>query len=83
MGQVSTVRVHRLIADDTAEERMLEMLADKRQLFDTFARPSESARVHDAVDVSETALAADIIAQERRRQGYSTEAATALSGPAH
>lgn len=83
MGQVSTVQVHRLIADDTAEERMLEMLADKRQLFDTFARPSESARVHDAVDVSETALAADIIAQERRRLGYSTEAATALSGPAH
>lgn len=79
MGQVATVQVHRLVADDTAEERMLEMLNQKRKLFDAFARPSESAQVHDAVDVSETELAADIIAQERRRLGYSTQADTTLA----
>lgn len=70
MGQVSTVQVHRLVADDTAEERMLEMLAQKRQIFDAFARPSESAQVHDAVDISETELAAEVIAAERQRLGY-------------
>ncbi|QGU07530.1 ATP-dependent helicase HepA [Corynebacterium occultum] len=72
MGQISTVQVHRLVADDTAEERMLDMLADKRRLFDTYARPSESAAIHDAVDISEATLAAEIIAEERQRLGYST-----------
>ncbi|MGP6173071.1 SNF2-related protein [Corynebacterium sp. A21] len=74
MGQIATVQVHRLVADETAEERMLEMLAGKRQLFDAYARPSESAQVHDAVDISETDLAAAIIAQERERLGYSVAA---------
>lgn len=70
MGQTSGVLVHRLIADDTADERMLEMLAGKRQIFDTYARPSESAQVHDAVDVSESELAASVIAAERERLGF-------------
>lgn len=74
MGQIATVQVHRLVADETAEERMLEMLAGKRQLFDTYARPSESAQVHDAVDISEPDLAAAIITQERERLGYSLAA---------
>ncbi len=70
MGQTTNVLVHRLIADDTADERMLEVLADKRQLFDAYARPSESAQIHDAVDVSEIDLAASVIAAERKRLGY-------------
>ncbi len=62
--------VHRLIGDDTVDERMLEMLAGKAQLFDAYARPSESAAVHDAVDVTEGQLAEMIIAAERERLGY-------------
>jgi hypothetical protein len=49
---------------------MLEMLAGKAQLFDAYARPSESAAVHDAVDVTEGQLAEMIIAAERERLGY-------------
>lgn len=70
MGQTSSVMVHRLIGDDTVDERMLEMLAGKAQLFDAYARPSESAAVHDAVDVTEGQLAEMIIAAERERLGY-------------
>lgn len=72
MGQTSTVLVHRLVADDTVDERMLEMLAGKSAIFDAYARPSESAAVHDAVDVTEGQLAAEIIAAERERLGFDT-----------
>ena len=67
MGQTRVVQVHRLVADDTADERMLEMLASKRSIFDAYARPSESAKVDDAVDITEGELAAKIIAAERKR----------------
>ncbi|WP_156228248.1 DEAD/DEAH box helicase [Corynebacterium comes] len=70
MGQTSNVMVHRLIGDDTVDERMLDMLAGKTRLFDAYARPSESARVHDAVDVTEGQIAEAIIAAERERLGY-------------
>lgn len=70
MGQTAKVLVHRLIAENTADELMLGRLAGKTQLFDAYARPSESAQIHDAVDVSESELAASIIAEERRRLGY-------------
>lgn len=67
MGQTRVVQVHRLIADDTADERLMEILATKRSIFDAYARPSESANVDDAVDVTESELAARIIAEERAR----------------
>ncbi|WP_460490574.1 DEAD/DEAH box helicase, partial [Corynebacterium nasicanis] len=70
MGQTSTVLVHRLIGDDTVDERMVEMLAGKAQLFDAYARPSESAQVDDAVDVTEGQLAEAIIRAERERLGF-------------
>ncbi|HJD77387.1 MAG TPA: SWF/SNF helicase family protein, partial [Corynebacterium pollutisoli] len=70
MGQTSTVVVHRLIGDDTVDERMLEMLAGKSRLFDAYARPSESAQVDDAVDVTEGQLAEAIIRAERERLGF-------------
>lgn len=70
MGQTSSVLVHRLIADDTVDERMLDMLAGKSSLFEAYARPSESAAVPDAIDVTEGQLATAIIAAERARLGY-------------
>ncbi|MCX7443831.1 SNF2-related protein [Corynebacterium sp. P7003] len=69
MGQTGTVHVHRLIGADTVDERMLEILAGKRTVFDSFARTSDAAGVPDAVDISEPELARQIIAAERRRLG--------------
>ena len=40
MGQTRTVEVHRLLASDSVDERMKEVLAEKQELFDTFARGS-------------------------------------------
>lgn len=69
MGQIATVNVRRLIGDDTADERMLEMLAGKAQIFDIYARLFDSAEVPDAVDITEAQLAANIIDAERARLG--------------
>lgn len=40
MGQTSDVLVHRLLADDTIDERMLEILSKKQNEFDNFADES-------------------------------------------
>ncbi len=40
MGQTSDVLVHRLLADDTIDERMLEILSTKQKEFDSFADES-------------------------------------------
>lgn len=82
MGQTSTVLVHRLVADDTADERLLEILGQKTKVFDAYARESESARVHDAVDVSESQLAEEIIAAERKRWNVGGEAEGDTGGEA-
>ncbi|MDO4259154.1 MAG: SNF2-related protein [Actinomycetaceae bacterium] len=69
MGQTDIVHVHRIIGDDTIDERLLEMNAVKRDLFDQYARESDTAKVHDAIDVSEAQLAKQIITEERKRLG--------------
>lgn len=67
MGQVRTVRVHRLLVADSVDQRMLETLAGKSALFDAYARRSEVARATpDALDVSEE-LARRIVDEERAR----------------
>ena len=40
MGQTRDVLVHRLLADDTVDERMLEILSGKQREFDSFADES-------------------------------------------
>jgi len=40
MGQTRDVQVHRLLADDTIDERMLEILSSKQKEFDSFADDS-------------------------------------------
>nr|WP_167382075.1 DEAD/DEAH box helicase [Corynebacterium suranareeae] len=69
MGQTATVQVHRLIGDETADERMLEILAGKSHIFDVYARLSETAEIPDAVDITESQLAARVIDEERARLG--------------
>lgn len=68
MGQTNTVQVHRLLTENSVDERIREILADKKQLFDEFARDSVIAKqAHDAVDVTDAELARLVIAAERER----------------
>jgi SNF2-related domain/Protein of unknown function (DUF2510) len=54
MGQVRPVDVHRLLAEDSVDQRMLEILATKAILFDEYVRRSELKDLSpDAVDVSD------------------------------
>ena len=68
MGQVRTVRVHRLIVEDSVDQRLLETLETKRGVFDAYVRESaltEAAAA--AVDVSAPHLARAIVAEEQAR----------------
>ena len=70
MGQVRTVQVHRLLTPGSVDERMLRILRTKTRLFDQYARRSDLAeQTPDATDVSEQALARQIIAEEQERLG--------------
>ena len=69
MGQVRPVDVHRLLCEDSVDQRILELLADKREAFDEYARRSDMAKATpDAVDTgSENELRHAIVAAERTR----------------
>lgn len=68
MGQVNSVQVHRLLSEDSVDERMVDILAEKRVLFDEFARDSVIAQqAPDALDMSDAELARAVIAAERER----------------
>ncbi|MFK0043111.1 DEAD/DEAH box helicase [Streptomyces sp. NPDC090741] len=70
MGQVRAVRVHRLLATDGVDQRMLEVLDRKARLFDAYARRSVVAEsAPEAVDVSDTSLARRIVEEEQARLG--------------
>jgi SNF2 family DNA or RNA helicase len=70
MGQVRSVDVHRLLAEDTVDQRMLELVAAKAVLFDEYVRRSElKDQSPDAVDVSDLQVAKEVGTQaeaERR-----------------
>jgi SNF2 family DNA or RNA helicase len=70
MGQVRSVDVHRLLAEDTVDQRMLEILATKAVLFDEYVRRSElKDHSPDAVDISDLKAAGEVGTQveaERR-----------------
>ncbi|MET9592581.1 DEAD/DEAH box helicase [Streptomyces sp. NPDC006516] len=68
MGQIRTVRVHRLLAADSVDQRLLDILARKDRLFDAYARRSDVAEATpDAVDVSDGNLARRIVEEEQSR----------------
>lgn len=68
MGQVRVVDVHRLLAADSIDERIVELLADKQQLFDDYARDSVVAGASGtAVDPTQPSVAALVIEAERAR----------------
>ncbi|WP_037676343.1 DEAD/DEAH box helicase [Streptomyces griseus] len=68
MGQVRPVQVHRLLAADSVDDRLLRILENKNRLFDAYARRSDTAEATpDAVDVSDDGLARRIVEEEQRR----------------
>jgi SNF2 family DNA or RNA helicase len=84
MGQVRRVDVHRLLAEHTVDQQMLEITAAKRAEFDEYARRSDlAAATPDAIDVSDPAAVAEvasqaeaerrILAAERARLGLTSE----------
>ncbi|WP_421084479.1 SNF2-related protein [Rothia nasimurium] len=78
MGQTQTVDVYRLLGVDTVDERMIELLGIKSQLFDEYARLSAAKEgAAEAVDISDSKMAAQIIADERARLGLDATAPVA------
>jgi hypothetical protein len=70
MGQIRRVQVHRLLAADSVDQRLLEILAGKSRSFDAYARRSDTAEsAPEAVDVAEQSLARQIVAAEQQRLG--------------
>ena len=68
MGQLKSVQVHRLLSEEGVDQRLYQLLARKREIFEDFARQSETAEsAPEAYDVSEAALAKEVIAAERER----------------
>lgn len=68
MGQLETVQVHRLLAEDSVDERMVDLLSGKSEIFHQFARISETAlAAPEAYDLSEADLARQVVAAERQR----------------
>lgn len=80
MGQTRRVHVHRLLAQDSVDERMLEILRGKGALFDEYVRMSALKDASpQAIDISDVEAVEDVLSQtaaerailqaERRRLG--------------
>lgn len=82
MGQLESVQVHRLLSDEGVDQRLREILAFKKELFESFARESETAAsAPEAYDLTETELAREIIASERERLFGNGRPATPTHAP--
>jgi SNF2 family DNA or RNA helicase len=70
MGQLQSVQVHRLLTEDSVDQRVRSLLQRKTQLFDDFARVSELAEsAPEAFDITQAEIAREVIAAERERLG--------------
>jgi len=65
MGQVRDVLVYRLLADDTIDESMLELLKNKQQQFDSFA--DESVVGEESLKPAESAWISKLVEEEKKR----------------
>jgi len=70
MGQIRTVFVHRLLCDNTVDERILEILREKQDAFDSFADQSATGSEYMK---GEKSIAAAIVAMEKNRLACSNE----------
>ena len=65
MGQVRDVLVYRLLADDTIDERIMELLKNKQLQFDSFA--DESVVGEESLKPAETAWITKLVEEEKQR----------------
>jgi SNF2 family DNA or RNA helicase len=65
MGQTRRVVVHRLLARNSVDERMLDILRGKREVFETYARDSLIKDI--SAEATETQMASAIIEAELKR----------------
>ena len=73
MGQTNTVLVYRLLCEDTIDERIMQILDDKQELFDNFAEKSVSGA--ESLNVGEKEYNSIIEAEaERIRRQEEAEA---------
>jgi SNF2 family DNA or RNA helicase len=66
MGQVHDVQVHRLLAENTIDERMMDILSKKQFEFDTYAEESV-AGIESQKSQTESAWIKAMIEEEQRR----------------
>ena len=64
MGQLRSVMVHRLLCDNTVDERILELLREKQDIFDSFAEESTAGSEYIRAEKS---ISAAIIEMEKER----------------
>lgn len=67
MGQTRDVLVHRLLADETIDERMLEILSGKQKEFDSFADDSVVGDGQLAAESGEGSWVTQMVRQEQER----------------
>ncbi len=73
MGQLHSVQVHRLVSEEGVDQRIREILARKTELFEDFARVSETAEsAPEAFDITDAEIARQVIAAEQERLGITT-----------
>lgn len=70
MGQTLPVQVHRLLSEEGADPRIVELLAEKTQIFDDYARDSATKNADlEATETSDVAIATAVLAEEQERLG--------------
>ena len=68
MGQSRNVMVYRLLTQDSIDGSMLEVLAEKSQLFNDYARESEVANIaQETEEISEASLTQKVLEMEKER----------------
>ena len=72
MGQVRDVLVYRLLADDTADEKIMELLKSKQLQFDSFA--DESVVGEESLKPSDAAWISNMVEEEKKRLLEQSEA---------
>ncbi len=65
MGQTEKVIVHRLLSVRTVDERIMDLLTDKQELFDHFA--DDSVIGNESLKMTESAWIRQTVAEERKR----------------
>lgn len=70
MGQLHRVQVHRLVSEEGVDQMLVQRLDAKRVVFDELARESSLRdAAPEAVDITDSELARQVLAAERERLG--------------